>query len=67
MSTKDQGYSLTLVQISQIQYFLNVFSSTTIRLVEAKFRMEPPWDGGTNACSNDPGHMTQDGRHTHIR
>ena len=20
--------------------------------------MEPPWDGGTKVCSNDPGHMT---------
>ena len=21
--------------------------------------MEPPWDGGTKVCSNDPGHMTK--------
>ena len=21
--------------------------------------MEPPWDRGTKACSNDPGHMTK--------
>ena len=21
--------------------------------------MEPPWDGGTNVCSNGPGHMTK--------
>ena len=50
MSTKGQGHWLTLVQISQIQYFLNFF--------KARFHVEPPWDGETKACSNDPGHMT---------
>ena len=34
--------------------FSNIFSSET---TEAKFHMEPPWDGGTKVCSNDPGHM----------
>ena len=24
----------------------------------SKFHVEPPWDGGTKSCSNDPGHMT---------
>ena len=37
--------------------FLNFFSSITTRPIEAKFHVEPPWDGGTKACSNDPGHM----------
>ena len=27
--------------------------------VEAKFHMEPPWEGGTKVCSNGPGHMTK--------
>ena len=27
--------------------------------IEAKFHMEPPWDGGTKVCSNGPGHMTK--------
>ena len=27
--------------------------------VEAKFHMEPPWDGGTKVCSNGSGHMTK--------
>ena len=40
--------------------FLNFFfSSITTRPIEAKFYMEPPWDGGTKACSNDTGHMTK--------
>ena len=39
--------------------FLNFFSSITIRPIEAKFHMEPPWDGDTKACSNGSGHMTK--------
>ena len=39
--------------------FLNFFSSITTRPIEAKFHMEPPWDGGTEACSNDLGHITK--------
>ena len=40
--------------------FLNLFfSSITTRPTEAKFHVEPPWDGWTKACSNGPGHMTK--------
>ena len=39
--------------------FSNIFSSETNGPIEAKFHMEPPWDGGTKVCSNDPGHMTK--------
>ena len=39
--------------------FLNFFSSTTTRLIEAKFHVEPPWDRGMIACSNGVGHMTK--------
>ena len=39
--------------------FLNYFSSITIRLIEAKFHVEIPWNGGTKVCSNGPGHMTK--------
>ena len=31
--------------------FLNFFSSITTRPIEAKFHVEPPWGGGTKACS----------------
>ena len=37
----------------------NIFSSETTGPIEAKFHMEPPWDGGTKVCSNGPGHMTK--------
>ena len=39
--------------------FLNFFPSITTRPIEAKFHVEPPWDGGTKVCSNGPGHMTK--------
>ena len=38
--------------------FSNIFSGT-IGPIEAKFHMEPPWDGGTKVCSTGPGHMTK--------
>ena len=34
--------------------FANISSETT-RPIEAKFHMEPPWDGGTKVCSNGGG------------
>ena len=39
--------------------FLNFFSSITTWPIEAKFNVEPSWDGGKKAYSNDPGHMTK--------
>ena len=39
--------------------FSNIFSSETTGLIEAKFHLEPPWDGGTKVCSNGPGHLTK--------
>ena len=39
--------------------FLNFFSSITAGPIEAKFHVEPPWDGGTKANSNDTDHMTK--------
>ena len=35
------------------------FSSETTGLIEAKFHVEPPWDGRTKICSNRHGHMTK--------
>ena len=39
--------------------FSNIFSSETTGPIEAKFHMEPPWDGWTKVCSNGHGHMTK--------
>ena len=38
--------------------FSNIFYETTGQ-IEAKFHMEPPWEGGMKVCSNGPGHMTK--------
>ena len=38
--------------------FSNIASETT-GPIEAKFHVEPPWDGGTKVCSNGSGHMAK--------
>ena len=40
----------------------STFSNTsyeTTGLIEARFYVESPWDGGTNICLTSPGHMTK--------
>ena len=40
--------------------FSNNFSSETTGLVEAKFHMKSPWDGGNESLFHkSPGHMTK--------
>ena len=36
----------------------NYFSLETAGSIEAKFHVEPPWDGGMKDYKNGPGHMT---------
>ena len=50
--------SLTLVQCHSDSTFSNFFSSETARQIEAKFYVEPQWDGLTKVYSNGPGHNT---------
>ena len=38
--------------------FSNFFYLETTRPIEAKFHVEPPWDGGMKVCSNGLGHLT---------
>ena len=57
MNVKGQGYLLTLVQGHSYSTFSNFFLLETARPIEAKFNVEPQWDGGTNICSNGPSHM----------
>ena len=39
--------------------FSNFFFLETARLIEAKFHVEPPWDGGMNLNTNGLCHMTK--------
>ena len=39
--------------------FSNIFSSETTGPIEAKFHVEPPWDGETKGYSNGTCHMTK--------
>ena len=59
MNIKGQGHSFTLEQGHSDSTFSKFFSLETVRPIEAKYNEKPPWDGGTKACSNDPGHMTK--------
>ena len=52
------SHSLTLVQGHSDPTFSNSFSIETDRPIEAKFHVEPPWDGRTKDCSNGLDHMT---------
>ena len=58
MNIKGQGHSVTLVQGHSDSTFAIFFSLETAKPIEAKFHVEPPWDGGTKVCSHGPGHMT---------
>ena len=40
-------------KVTQIQHFQTAWT------IEAKFYVEPPWDGGTKVWSNGLGHMTK--------
>ena len=55
MNIKGQCHSPTLVCI----IFKLIFSKETVRLIEAKFHMEPPWDSGMKVCANGLGLMTK--------
>ena len=59
MNINGQGHSLTLVQGHSESTFSNFFSLETAGPTDMKLYVEPPWDGGTKVCSNDPGHMTK--------
>ena len=47
------------VCVCVLSTFSNIFSSETTGPIEAKFHMEPPWEGGMKFCSNLLGHMTK--------
>ena len=45
---KGQGHSLTFMQGHSGSTFSNFFSLETLKQIEAKFHVEPPWDRGIN-------------------
>ena len=49
--------SRSLIDRVSVSILLNFFFSITTMLTEAKFHMDPPWNGGTKACSNGAGHI----------
>ena len=59
MNIKGQCHSLTLDQDHSDSTFSNFFTWETATPIEAKFHVEPPWDGGMKVCSNGLDHMTK--------
>ena len=55
MNIKGQGHSL--IQGHSDSTFSNFFLLETAWPIEAKFYVEPPWDGGTKVCSTGPSNM----------
>ena len=58
MNINGKDHSSTLVQCHSDSTFSNFFFLETAKPIEAKFHLEPPWDGAmkvsTNCC-----HMTK--------
>ena len=59
MNISGQDHSLTLVQGHLDSTCSTFFSLETARPNEAKFHVDPPWDGGTKVCSNGPRHLSK--------
>ena len=59
MNIKDQGHSLTFVQGHSDSTSLNFISLETARPTEAKFHVEPPWDGVMKMNTNGLCHMAK--------
>ena len=57
MNFKGQGYLLNLVQGHSDSTFSNFFFLKPAWPIEAKFYVEPPWDGGMIDCLNGPDRM----------
>ena len=56
MNINGQGHSLTMVQGHSDSVFCKL--RFLRKPIDAKFHMEPPWDGRTKICSNGPDHKT---------
>ena len=58
MNIKGQGHCLTLVHGHSDSTFLHFFSLETSKPTEAKFHVEPSWDGEIKMNINGLCHMT---------
>ena len=53
-----QRHQLSIV-VRRPSIISNIFSSETAWPINAKFYVEPPWQGGKKVYINGPGHMTK--------
>ena len=59
MNIRVQGHSLTVIQGDSDSTFSNFFSLEIALSIEAKFYVEPPWDGEIKVNINGLCHMTK--------
>ena len=59
MNIKGQGHSLTFIQGHSVSTFSIFFSLETARPIEAKFHLEPLWDGVMKVSTNGLCHMAK--------
>ena len=59
MNINGQGHSLTFVQGHWDSTFSNFFSLENTKPIEAKFHVEPPWDGGMKVSTIGLCHVTK--------
>ena len=59
MNIKSHGHSLTFVQGHSDSTFSNFFFLETARSIEAKFHVEPPWDGIMKMSTNGLCHIAK--------
>ena len=55
------GQTMPSVRLASVRgrpSYSKIFSETAWP-IKAKYYVEPPWEGGTKVCINDPGHMTK--------
>ena len=59
MNIKGQDHSLIFVQGLSYSTFSNLFSLEAPRPIEAKFHVDPPWDGEMEVGTNGLCHITK--------
>ena len=61
MNLNEYQRSRSFSDLGPRSLIFNIFDHLFLKLTEAKFHVEPAWDGGTKVFSNGPAHMTKMG------
>ena len=56
---RSRSFIRSFIDLGSDSTFLNLFSLETARLIEAKFHVEPPWDGGMKVSTSGLCYLTK--------